>query len=154
MAPLLTVAPFVPEKDLTFCPPAPQSSQKQTCTNYYYNMSQITMTQCSTTIANKDQTSLTLSMLRLPESMLAPSAPSKQTRSPQEQRDFVIGILDEVLDILNDDDDLLSQCQSKQSIPLERKYHDRYKEYYTIEGRAYKCTYIRNHVTIHVALIN
>lgn len=79
-----------------------KSDKRSSITNII-NMS----TQCSATSANNNQASLALSMLRMSADsfMAPPRVPRKENPTPQEQRDFVIGILDEVLDILNEDDD-------------------------------------------------
>ena len=78
-----------------------KSDKRSSITNV--NMS----TQCSATSANNNQASLALSMLRMSADsfMAPPRVPRKENPTPQEQRDFVIGILDEVLDILNEEDD-------------------------------------------------
>ena len=51
--------------------------------------------------------SLNMSFLRMPGNPLQSESSSSHNRSPQEQRDFVINILDEVLDILAEDVDTM-----------------------------------------------
>eukprot|EP00526_Cylindrotheca_closterium_P028405 CAMPEP_0113632002 /NCGR_PEP_ID=MMETSP0017_2-20120614/16632_1 /TAXON_ID=2856 /ORGANISM="Cylindrotheca closterium" /LENGTH=81 /DNA_ID=CAMNT_0000542537 /DNA_START=146 /DNA_END=391 /DNA_ORIENTATION=+ /assembly_acc=CAM_ASM_000147 len=61
------------------------------------------MTQCSSPSRPMSlDDSLSLMMPTSNNLMMMPRRPST-SESPQEQRDFLIGILDEVLDILNED---------------------------------------------------